>query len=83
MYGSLNFLPHSNFAVFDHDISDISCNIACKELKIVQIAQLSNQLFQFLCLVHIQLFLETVAGRKKCARDNSEMYMINTLFLTL
>ena len=33
-------------------MADISFNIACKELKIKQIAQL-NQLFQFLHLVHI------------------------------
>ena len=33
-------------------VADISFNIACKELKIDQIAQL-NQLFQLLHLVHI------------------------------
>ena len=33
-------------------MAEISFNIACKELKIKQIAQL-NQLFQFLHLVHI------------------------------
>ena len=33
--------------------ADISFNIACKELKIEQIAQL-NQLFQVLHFVHIQ-----------------------------
>ena len=49
MYGSLTFLPHSNFAVL---MSDIAFNTACKELKIAQIAQL-NQLFQLLHLAHI------------------------------
>ena len=49
MYGSLTFLPHSNFTVL---MADISFNIACKELKIAQIVQL-NQLFQLLHLVHI------------------------------
>ena len=34
-------------------MADISFNIACKELKIEQIAQL-NQLFQVLHFVHIQ-----------------------------
>ena len=38
MYGSLNFLPPSNFAVF--------FNIACKELKTAQIAQV-KQLLNF------------------------------------
>ena len=33
-------------------MADISFNIACKELKIAQIAQL-NQFFQFLHLVYI------------------------------
>ena len=33
-------------------MADISFNIACKELKIAQIAQL-NQLFQVLLLVHM------------------------------
>ena len=33
-------------------MADISCNIACKELKIAQIAQL-NELFQLLHLVQI------------------------------
>ena len=33
-------------------MADISFNIACKELKIAQIAQL-NQLFQVLYLIHI------------------------------
>ena len=44
MYGSLTFLPHSNFRQFL--MADISFNIACKEL-IAQNAQL-NQLFQVL-----------------------------------
>ena len=43
MYGSVTFLPPSNFTVFDNLI--ISFNIACKELEIAQIAQV-NQLFQ-------------------------------------
>ena len=33
-------------------MADISFDVACKELKIAQIAQL-NQLSQFFCLVHI------------------------------
>ena len=49
MYGSLTFLPPSNFAVL---MSNISFNTACKELKIAQIARL-NQLFQLLHLAHI------------------------------
>ena len=49
MYGSLTFLPPRNFAVL---MTDISFNIAYKELKIAEIAQL-NQLFQLLQLAHI------------------------------
>ena len=48
MYGSLTFLPPSNFAVFDGRYS----LQYCKELKISQIAQL-NQLFQLLHLAHV------------------------------
>ena len=40
-------------AVSQFLMADISFNIACKELKIEQIAQL-NQLFQVLHFVHIQ-----------------------------
>ena len=43
-------------------MADISSNIACKELKIAQIAKL-NQLFQFLHLVHIQLFPERLSEK--------------------
>ena len=43
-------------------MADISFNIACKELKIVQIAQL-NQLFQALNLVRIQLFRERLSEK--------------------
>ena len=60
----------SNFAVFD-----ISFNIACKELKIVQIAQL-NQLFQALNLVRIYGHgfhdLSRVLMRKNVSNDVSK-----------
>ena len=46
----INFFCHS--AISQILMAEISFNIACKELKIKQIAQL-NQLFQFLHLVHI------------------------------
>ena len=49
MYGSLTFLPPSNFAV--------CFNMACKGLKIAQIAHV-NQLFQLLNLLHIYGFCE-------------------------
>ena len=49
MYGSLTFLLPSNLAVL---MANISFNVACKELKIAQIAQL-NQVFQLLHSVHI------------------------------
>ena len=49
MYGSLTFLPQSNFAVFDDWCFLQYC---LQRTKIVQIAQL-NQLFQLLHLVHI------------------------------
>ena len=39
-------------AILQFLMADISFNIACKELKIAQIAQF-NQLFQVLHLVHI------------------------------
>ena len=44
-------------------MADISFNIACKELKIAQIAQL-NQSFQLLHLVHIQLFREWLSKKE-------------------
>ena len=46
MYGSLTFC---HTAISQFLMADISFNIACKELKIAQIAQL-NQLFQLLHL---------------------------------
>ena len=52
MCGSLTFLPPSNLAVFDGWVSDISFNIACKELKIAQLAEV-NQLTQLLNSVRI------------------------------
>ena len=47
-------MAHSLFyhtAILQFLMADISFNVACKELKIVQIAQL-NQLCQFLHVVH-------------------------------
>ena len=52
MCGSLTFLPPSNLTVFDAWFSDISFNIACKELKIAQLAEV-NQLTQLLNSVRI------------------------------
>ena len=52
MYGSLTFLPPINLAVFDGWFSDISFNIACKELKSAQLTQV-NQLIQLLNLARI------------------------------
>ena len=43
-------------------MADISFSIACKELKIAQIAQL-KELFQFLHLVHIQLFRKRLSEK--------------------
>ena len=72
MYGSLTFLPHSNFAVF---VADISLNIARKELKIAQIAQL-YQLFRLLHLIHIYSHgfyeLSRMLMRKKVNNDVSK-----------
>ena len=44
-------------------MADISFNIACKELKIAQIAQL-NPSFQLLHLVHIHLFRERLSKKE-------------------
>ena len=56
-------------------LADISFNIACKELKIVQIAQL-NQLFQALNLVRIYghgfYDLSRVLMRKNVSNDVSK-----------
>ena len=51
-------------------MAGISFNIACKELKIKQIAQL-NQLFQFLHLVHISGYgwLSRMLMRKNVNND--------------
>ena len=62
---------HLSVSVFDH--ADISFNIAGKELKIAQIAQLSNQLFQIWYLVHIQLFRERLS-EKMCTRQFRNVY---------
>ena len=70
MYGSLTFLPPSNFAVFD---ADIYFNTACKELKIAQIAQL-NQLFQLLHLAHIYGHCFYLASRMLMSKNvNSDV----------
>ena len=44
-------------------MADISFNIACKELKIAQIAQLNPSL-QLLHLVHIHLFRERLSKKE-------------------
>ena len=54
-------------------MADISFNIACKELKIAQIAQL-NPSFQLLHLVHIHLFRESC--RKKSTRQSRKVLWV-------
>ena len=80
MYGSLTFCHP---AISKFSMADISFNIAYKELKFVQIAQV-NQLFWLLHLVHIQLFRERLSA-KMCTRQSRKVIwdMINTLFLAL
>ena len=67
-------------------MAEISFNIACKELKIKQIAQL-NQLFQFLRLVHISghgCMVKSYANEEKCKqwrRAGSRFFCIEVIAL--
>ena len=82
MYVSFNnFFCHS--AISQILMAEISFNIACKGLKIKQIAQL-NQLFQFLHLVHISGHGWSYANEEKCKqwrRAGSRFFCIEVIAL--
>ena len=67
-------------------MADISFNIACKELKIAQIAQL-NQLFQVLYLVHISrprlLWVKPYANEEKCKRWPQQRFALSEIYAAL